>query len=50
MSLAPLRLEFGQGEMAQREMDPLAIIDIIYEASNLVIDTMIDEILRQVNL
>ena len=50
MLLSPLRLEFSWGEIAQRRVDPLAHIDIIQEAPNLVIGIMIVEILRQVNL
>ena len=50
MLLAPLRLEFGWGEIAQRRMDPLVHVHVIQEATNLVIGIMIVEILGQVNL
>ena len=50
MLLAPLRLEFGWGEIAQRRMDPFVHVHVIQEAANLVIGIMIVEILGQVNL
>jgi hypothetical protein len=48
--LAPLRLEFGWGEITRRGMDPLVHIHIIREATNLTTGTMIVEILGQINL
>jgi len=50
MLLAPPRLKFGWDEIAQRGMGPPVHIYIAQEAADLMICTMIVQILRQVNL